>query len=160
VLEDGLRRRGTKDDGDDAAGASAARAGEDVRLERPLEEFGPGDGAAGRAGGPAQAPPGRKREATGRYEVLRLGSFAHELRNQIHLALLSLDALRSGRVGVGGAPDLFRAFGDRRKSDRSGLGLGLSISRQAVVAHGGEIRAQNLPGKGCIFTIDLPTAAA
>jgi len=47
VLEDGLGRRGTKDDGDDAAGASAARAGEDVRLERPLEQFGPGDGAAG-----------------------------------------------------------------------------------------------------------------
>jgi signal transduction histidine kinase len=224
-----------------------------------------------------------QREATGRDEVLRLGSFAHELRNKIHLALLSLDALKSGRVGIGGSTgtllgrslaelrdlidnalaevrleggvhrrdrvsmlgfmkdvafaanlhadyrkveftvgqvdpaltitadpqllasavmnllhnafkftqahgrvalriraelgrilievedecgglpesaDLFRAFGDRRKSDRSGLGLGLSISRRAVVANGGEIRAQNLPGKGCIFTIDLPTALA
>jgi len=64
VLEDGLGRRGTKDDGDDAAGASAARAGEDVRLERPLEQFGPGDGAAGGGAGGraqrAQAPLGRK----------------------------------------------------------------------------------------------------
>jgi len=222
-------------------------------------------------------------EATGRDEVLRLGSFAHELRNKIQVALLSLAAVKSGRVGVGGSTgallgrsladlrdltdnalaevrleggvhrrdrvsllgfmndvasaanlhadyrkvvftvgqvdpaltvtadpqllasavmnllhnafkftqahgrvtlriraelgrilieiedecgglpeneNLFRAFGDRRKSDRSGLGLGLSISRRAVAANGGEIRAENLPGKGCIFTIDLPTAAA
>ena len=52
--------------------------------------------------------------------------------------------------------NVFRAFGDRRGSDRSGLGLGLSISRRAVAANGGEIRALSLPGKGCIFTIDLP----
>jgi signal transduction histidine kinase len=35
-----------------------------------------------------------------------------------------------------------------------------SISRRAVAANGGEIRALNLPGKGCIFTIDLPAASA
>jgi C4-dicarboxylate-specific signal transduction histidine kinase len=65
--------------------------------------------------------------------------------------------------GCGGLPeadDVFRPFGERRGSDRSGLGLGLSISRRAVAANGGEIRALNLPGKGCIFTIDLPAAAA
>ncbi len=56
--------------------------------------------------------------------------------------------------------DLFRAFGDRRSSDRSGPGLGLSISRKAVAASGGEIRARSLPGKGCTFTIDLPAAAS
>jgi hypothetical protein len=50
VLEDGLGRRGTEDDCDDAAGAPAARAGEDVGLEGPLEEFGPGDGVAGPSG--------------------------------------------------------------------------------------------------------------
>ena len=64
--------------------------------------------------------------------------------------------------GCGGLPEtdeLFRAFGDRRGSDRSGLGLGLSISRRAVAANGGEIRALSLPGKGCIFTIDLPAGA-
>jgi len=56
------------------------------------------------------------------------------------------------------ATEMFEAFGDRRKSDRSGLGLGLTISRRAVRASGGEIRTRNLPGKGCIFTIDLPSA--
>jgi signal transduction histidine kinase len=63
----------------------------------------------------------------------------------------------------GGIPpsmgDLFQAFGDRRGSDRSGLGLGLSIARKAVRAHGGEIRIRNMPGKGCVFIIDVPLAA-
>jgi signal transduction histidine kinase len=62
----------------------------------------------------------------------------------------------------GGIParksDLFQAFGDRRGTDRSGLGLGLSIARQAVRASAGEIHVRNMPGKGCIFTIDLPLA--
>jgi signal transduction histidine kinase len=54
--------------------------------------------------------------------------------------------------------NLFRPFGDRRRSDRSGLGLGLAISRKAVTANGGEVRARDLPGRGCIFSIDLPLA--
>ena len=63
----------------------------------------------------------------------------------------------------GGIPEhkggLFQAFGDRRGADRSGLGLGLSIARQAVRANAGEIHVRNMPGKGCLFTIDLPLAA-
>jgi signal transduction histidine kinase len=56
--------------------------------------------------------------------------------------------------------ELFRPFGDRRGSDRSGLGLGLSISRKVVKASGGEVHTLNLPGKGCIFGIELPLAPA
>jgi signal transduction histidine kinase len=63
----------------------------------------------------------------------------------------------------GGIPeskgDVFQAFGERRGSDRSGLGLGLSIARQAVRAHGGDILIRNMPGQGCVFTIDVPLAA-
>ncbi|HET6981092.1 MAG TPA: HAMP domain-containing sensor histidine kinase [Myxococcaceae bacterium] len=222
-------------------------------------------------------------EASGREEVLRLGRLGHELRNQVHVAVLSLEALQRGAVGIGGstgrvlarsvlgmrdlidstlaevrlgagmyrrdrlslrgfvgeiamaaqmhansrsielvvdsvdpelaitvdpqlltsalmnllhnafkfthlpgrvvlrtrgepghilievedecgglldADDAFRPFGDRRGNDRSGLGLGLSISRRAVAANGGEIRTLNLPGKACIFTIDLPAPTA
>jgi signal transduction histidine kinase len=50
------------------------------------------------------------------------------------------------------------AFGERRTDDRSGLGLGLSITRKAVKALEGEVRTRNLPGKGCVFAIDLPLA--
>jgi signal transduction histidine kinase len=60
----------------------------------------------------------------------------------------------------GGLPDrraeeLFRPF-EQRGSDRTGLGLGLSISRRAVQANDGTLGVRNLPGKGCVFTIDLP----
>jgi len=37
-----------------------------------------------------------------------------------------------------------------------GLGLGLSIARRLVEAHGGVITAQNRPGGGARFTIRLP----
>ena len=59
-----------------------------------------------------------------------------------------------------GKADPFQQFGDRRGRDRSGLGLGLSIARKAVRAHGGEINVRNMPGKGCVFVIDVPLAAA
>jgi len=63
----------------------------------------------------------------------------------------------------GGIPestgDLFHPFGDRRGSDRSGLGLGLSIARKVVRAHKGDILVRNMPGKGCVFAIDVPLSA-
>jgi signal transduction histidine kinase len=60
-----------------------------------------------------------------------------------------------GGLPPGAAEDLFRPF-RQHGANRSGLGLGLAIARESVVANGGEIRARNMPGKGCIFTIDLP----
>jgi signal transduction histidine kinase len=53
------------------------------------------------------------------------------------------------------AEEIFQAF-QQRGEDRSGLGLGLFISRRGVEASGGVIRVRDLPGHGCIFTIDLP----
>jgi signal transduction histidine kinase len=60
-----------------------------------------------------------------------------------------------GGLAPGVADDLFRPF-EQRGSDRTGLGLGLSISRKSVEADGGEIYVRELPGTGCVFTIDLP----
>ncbi len=40
----------------------------------------------------------------------------------------------------------------------NGFGLGLAIARQAVDAHGGTLRVQNLPSHGCIFVLELPTS--
>jgi signal transduction histidine kinase len=55
----------------------------------------------------------------------------------------------------------FRAKNSQSVDDRqSGFGLGLAIAKQAVDAHGGAIRVQDLPGKGCIFVLELPVGIA
>jgi signal transduction histidine kinase len=41
-------------------------------------------------------------------------------------------------------------------NDRSGLGLGLDICRRSVEANSGVLRIRDVPGTGCVFTIDLP----
>src|SRR5450631_565090 len=43
--------------------------------------------------------------------------------------------------------------------DRTGLGLGLSISRRSVEANAGILGVRDVPGVGCVFTIDLPRHA-
>ena len=58
-----------------------------------------------------------------------------------------------------GAADPFKPFTARRQKNRTGLGLGLSIARRAVRMHGGDIYFRNLPGRGCVFVIDVPLAA-
>jgi signal transduction histidine kinase len=40
--------------------------------------------------------------------------------------------------------------------DRSGLGLGLDICRRSVEVNNGVLRVRDVPGSGCVFTIDLP----
>jgi signal transduction histidine kinase len=53
-----------------------------------------------------------------------------------------------------------RAFAPfvRLDNEKSGFGLGLAIAKQAVDAHAGTLRVQNVPGKGCIFVMELPFA--
>jgi signal transduction histidine kinase len=53
------------------------------------------------------------------------------------------------------AESLFKPF-SQHGSDRSGLGLGLSISERSVHANAGTLSVRNEPGCGCIFTISLP----
>ena len=60
-----------------------------------------------------------------------------------------------GGLPPGKEAEMFRPF-EQRGADRSGLGLGLSISRKSVEANGGELRVRDLPGTGCVFTIELP----
>jgi signal transduction histidine kinase len=62
-----------------------------------------------------------------------------------------------GGLPAGLVEDLFRPF-ERRGTDRTGLGLGLAISRQGIQASGGTLEVRNLPGKGCVFCIHLPMA--
>jgi signal transduction histidine kinase len=60
-----------------------------------------------------------------------------------------------GGLPPGKAEEMFRPF-VRRSANTSGLGLGLSIARNAVRASSGGIRVRDLPGTGCVFTVDLP----
>jgi signal transduction histidine kinase len=62
-----------------------------------------------------------------------------------------------GGLPPGAEATLFRPF-QQRGADRTGLGLGLSISKDAVAENGGIISVRDLPGQGCIFTLDLPRA--
>ncbi len=41
-------------------------------------------------------------------------------------------------------------------SDRTGVGLGLSIARRSIEADGGQLTVRDSPGVGCVFTISLP----
>ena len=60
-----------------------------------------------------------------------------------------------GGLPAGKAQELFRPF-VQESSDRSGLGLGLSIARSAAQANAGDVHVRDVPGIGCVFTIDLP----
>lgn len=50
-------------------------------------------------------------------------------------------------------PGIFDSFATSKKD---GMGLGLSIARSIVEAHGGKIRAENNPGQGASFRFTLP----
>ncbi len=41
-------------------------------------------------------------------------------------------------------------------TDKSGMGLGLAICKRSVEANNGILRVRDMPGSGCVFTIDLP----
>jgi signal transduction histidine kinase len=77
--------------------------------------------------------------------------------------------------GVGIAPERLKMLLDKHAPVRdslhhhssstlefnsAGLGLGLSITRGIVEAHGGVLRAESREGQGSLFTIDLPDTGA
>lgn len=82
-------------------------------------------------------------------------------------AVVSLDARGlDGRILIDVADDgegiseqamqtLFQPF-TQVGDDRSGMGLGLSISRCSVEANHGTLSVRKAPVTGCIFTIDMP----
>ena len=62
-----------------------------------------------------------------------------------------------GGLPQGATASMFRPF-EQLGSDRSGLGVGLAISRQAIEANGGSLSVRDMPGKGCVFIVEIPRA--
>ena len=60
-----------------------------------------------------------------------------------------------GGLPVENPEDLFRPF-EQQNADRTGLGLGLAFSRWGTESNDGRLYARSLPGRGCVFTVDLP----
>jgi signal transduction histidine kinase len=60
-----------------------------------------------------------------------------------------------GGLPAGAIEKMFRPF-NQIGEDQSGLGLGLDICRRSVEANHGALRVRDLPGSGCVFTIELP----
>jgi signal transduction histidine kinase len=83
-----------------------------------------------------------------------------EIRSRLdgtHLVIEVEDAcggLPPGKIEAAFAPFV------RLNTRETGSGLGLAIAKQAIEAHGGTIRVQNLPDKGCIFVVELPISAS
>lgn len=59
-----------------------------------------------------------------------------------------------GGLPPGKLEHLFESH-DQRGTDRSGLGLGLVISLKSAQAIGAQLTARDIPGTGCVFTLDL-----
>lgn len=102
---------------------------------------------------------------------LLLGAMANLLNNALKFTRahteVHLHAYEQGdrvlidvRDNCGGLPKgnverLFMPF-SQHNTDRTGLGLGLSIARQSIMADGGALTVRDLPGTGCVFTVSLP----
>ena len=80
------------------------------------------------------------------------------------MAVASDDALRIAVTDNGpGIPDrhlprLFEPFWQAQQAGRQGAGLGLSIAKGIVEAHGGHIGVETLEGRGSTFWFTLPLA--
>ncbi len=69
-------------------------------------------------------------------------------------------------TGIGMTPDVqervfekFYRSREARNIEAQGLGIGLSLARELVSAHGGCIEVQSVPGDGSIFRVVLPQPA-
>jgi hypothetical protein len=60
-----------------------------------------------------------------------------------------------GGLAPGDAEKMFLPF-TQMGEDKTGIGLGLSIARRSVEVNEGTLSVRDVPGAGCVFTIDLP----
>jgi signal transduction histidine kinase len=60
-----------------------------------------------------------------------------------------------GGLPEGNVERLFQPF-EQGSADRTGLGLGLAMSRWGAEINDGHLSVRNVPEHGCVFTVDLP----
>jgi signal transduction histidine kinase len=60
-----------------------------------------------------------------------------------------------GGLAPGTAETMFLPF-SQSGTNRTGIGLGLTIAKQSIADDGGHIYVRDLPGHGCVFTVSLP----
>ena len=83
-------------------------------------------------------------------EACRICLYAKSIKSHIEVCVVDEGpGIAEERIG-----SIFEAFNSTKSE---GLGIGLSISRTIIEAHGGTIRAENLAGKGACLSFTLPT---
>jgi signal transduction histidine kinase len=77
------------------------------------------------------------------------------LRARVDKGLVLLEVQdQCGGLPRGKHDELFKPY-VQQGQNRTGLGLGLAITQEAVAAHNGELSVQDFPGEGCIFRVKL-----
>jgi signal transduction histidine kinase len=89
---------------------------------------------------------------SGRGSEIKLNAYAESDR-----VVISVED-RCGGLPPGAEEKMFLPF-TQSGIDKSGLGLGLAICRRCTEMNNGALRVRDLPGIGCVFTIDLPRHA-
>lgn len=119
----------------------------------------------------AVGPDGIERDIVLNGDPVRLGQVINNLltnaiRHTPHGGMVTVHMRRAGEYAVVDVTDTGPGFeGDperlfdrfARAADTGGSGLGLTIARQLVEAHGGTVVAAKQPGAGARFTVTLPT---
>ena len=54
----------------------------------------------------------------------------------------------------------FHRLGSELRRETTGVGIGLSIVKHIVAAHGGRVRVESAPGQGSHFIIEMPAENA
>lgn len=135
----------------------------DVKISAALEAQARGCGLAVSAVDPALAVEGDRELLFSAVGNLLQNAFKFtEKHTEVLLRAYALDDRvlievedSCGGLPAGDAERMFQPF-TQGSTDKSGLGLGLSICRRSAEANGGLLRVRNMPGAGCVFTVDLP----